>query len=209
MLALTRKIYGGRTLVRILMNDGFRKFALKGKVVDVGGGRAPDYFKYFDTSGTTSIEPLDGSISGIDFEKDPLPYANEAADSLVCANLLEHVYNHRFLVGEMYRILRPDGQLIGFVPFLVQYHPDPHDYFRYTKEALHRIFSDAGFKDIRVDNVGGGPFAANFNNIVISIPRQLATALFPFYWSLDTFFLKLRPKARERYPLGLIFSMKK
>jgi SAM-dependent methyltransferase len=191
------------------MNVGFRGLPLRGVVVDVGGGRSPDYFEYFDTKNVVSIVAVDGSISKINFEKDSLPYSNGSIDTAVCANVLEHIYEHRHLVAEIYRILKPDGELIGFVPFLVQYHPDPHDYFRYTKEALARIFAGAGFRSIRIEIVGGGPFAANFSNIMLSMPRFIAAPLFLVYWPLDRLFLTLRPAARERYPLGFIFSMKK
>ena len=207
MFFMLKKIYAGQSLLRILMNLGFKKYALSGAVVDVGGGREPDYFDYFAMSQTTSVTPVDSSLSGIDFEKDALPFAEGTADTVVCANVLEHVYNQRFLVGEMKRILKPDGMLIGFVPFLIQYHPDPHDYFRYTKEALLKIFSDAGFVHIEVKEVGGGPLLANFNNLILSVPRIVRVLLYPLYAGLDRLFLVLRPGARTRYPLGFIFSM--
>jgi SAM-dependent methyltransferase len=209
MWFILKKIYGDQSLLRILMNIGFRTYSLRGAVIDVGGGRHPDYFKYFDMSNVTSTELVDGSVSGIDFEKDALPYKERSVDTVVCANVLEHVYNHRHLVEEMHRILKSGGMLVGFVPFLIQYHPDPHDYFRYTKEALVRIFTDAGFKDISITTIGGSPIAANFNTIMLSVPRIVRVALFLFYWPLDCLFLKFRPAARERYPLGFIFSMRK
>lgn len=209
MSSILKKVYHDQSLLRILMNVGFARHSLEGLVVDVGGGRHPDYFRYFDTTRVDSIEAIDGSITSIDFEKDALPYKLESVDTIVCANVLEHVYNYRHLVREMHRILKQDGQLIGFVPFLIQYHPDPHDYFRYTKEALERIFADASFHDIVICEIGGGPFAANFNNIMLSVPPWVRAVLFPFYWGLDSLFLKFRPKSRERYPLGFVFSMRK
>ena len=204
-----KKIAEGQTLLRTLMNQGFRGIKLSGVVIDVGGGRHPDYFDYFDTKAVEKILPIDASISKIDFEKDPLPFANASVDTVVCANVLEHVYNYCFLAGEMHRILKPGGRLAGFVPFLIQYHPDPHDYFRYTSEALKRIFEEAGFADITIHSIGGGPFSANFNNLVLSAPRVVSVILYPFYALFDRIFLALRPKARERYPLGFIFEMRK
>ncbi|MCR4276203.1 MAG: methyltransferase domain-containing protein [Candidatus Parcubacteria bacterium] len=204
-----KKIYAGQTLLRILMNLGFKKYRLSGAVADIGGGREPDYFDYFNMTQATSVTPVDSSLSGIDFEKDALPFRNESVDTVVCANVLEHVYNHRFLIGEMKRILKRDGMLVGFVPFLIQYHPDPHDYFRYTKEALLRLFADAGFTDIEVREIGGGPFVANFNNLILSVPRVMRVLLYPIYAGLDRLFLALRPSATTRYPLGFIFSMRK
>ena len=209
MFFILKKIYAGQSLLRVLMNLGFKRYALSGVVVDVGGGRAPDYFEYFGMKHVTYVTPVDGSFSGVDFEKDTLPFMEGSVDTVVCANVLEHVYNHQFLIGEMKRILKPDGTLIGFVPFLIQYHPDPHDYFRYTKEALHRMFSDAGFTDVDIREIGGGPFLANFNNIVLSIPRIVRVLLYPVYAGLDRLFLVLRPFATLRYPLGFIYSMKK
>ncbi|HVM73367.1 MAG TPA: methyltransferase domain-containing protein [Candidatus Paceibacterota bacterium] len=208
-LSISRKIYGGQSLARILMNRGFRAYALRGRVVDVGGGRDPNYFDYFNTTAMTSKEAIDASLSAIDFENDSLPYNDESVDTVVCANVLEHVFNHRHLIVEMHRVLKSTGTLVGFVPFLIQYHPDPHDYFRYTKEALVRLFTDAGLVDVRVETIGGGPFAVNFNNIMLSMPRQIAALFFFIYWPLDCVFLKLRPAARGRYPLGFIFSAKK
>ncbi|MDE2071665.1 MAG: class I SAM-dependent methyltransferase [Patescibacteria group bacterium] len=204
MLATMRTLSRGGSLVRIRMDEAFARHTLRGKVVDVGGGRSPSYLRYFKRDSAT-IEPVDGSISGIDFEKDPLPYKDGSVDTVICANVLEHIYNYRFVVGEIRRILKPGGTLVGFVPFLIQYHPDPHDYFRYTKESLVRIFTEAGFMQVEIRTVGGGPFSANFSNLVLSVPRPLRGLLYVPYAFLDALFLRLRPAARERYPLGYTF----
>jgi len=209
MFTIAKKIAEGQTLLRILMNIGFKDLTISGKVVDVGGGRHPDYFDYFKKDYVSSIEAVDGSISKIDFEKDRLPFADETVDTVVCANVLEHVYNHDRLAREMSRILKKGGTLVGFVPFLINYHPDPHDYFRYTSEALARIFAEAGFEGIAIMRVGRWPFAANYNNLVLSLPIVIRLILLPFCYTADSLFLKLRPKAVERYPLGYIFSAKK
>lgn len=209
MFFTLRKVYQGQSLLRILMNQSFKQFSVSGKVVDVGGARKPDYFDYLKQESVTSVEIVDGLLSKVDFEKDKLPYADGYADSVVLANVLEHVYNHAFLVAEVHRILKKGGTLVGFVPFLIQYHPDPHDYFRYTKEALERIFKSAGFSQVQIVTVGRGPFSVNFNTIVLSFPRLVRVFLFPFYYATDALFLKLRPRVGERYPLGYSFILKK
>ena len=43
LLKYLKHINKGQSLTRILMNFGFADFVLKGKVIDVGGGRSPDY----------------------------------------------------------------------------------------------------------------------------------------------------------------------
>ena len=209
LFSTLKKLFGGQTLARILMNRALGAETLRGKVVDVGGGRHPDYFEFFQKENVTDIEPLDASISGIDFESDTLPYASGSVDTVVSCNVLEHIYNHRFVLGEMERILRSRGTLVGFVPFWVGYHPDPHDYFRYTREALLRLLTDTGFTEVRIREVGGGPFIANFNTIMLSFPRFLRPILYLPYVLLDRVFLVLRPKSRARFPLGFIFIAKK
>lgn len=201
-----KRLLAGQTIARIRMNEALSRETLRGKVVDVGGGRRPDYFDFFQQEQVTSIESLDGSISGIDFEKDALPYADGSVDTAILCNVLEHVYHHSFLLGEIARILAPEGRIIGFVPFWVGYHPDPHDYFRYTREAIEQLLADAGFVDIRVRTVGGGPFMANYNTIILSMPRFIRPIAYLPYVGLDRLFLAMRPRSAERYPLGFIFS---
>jgi len=208
MLLIIKKIAGGQSILRILMNLGFREETVRGVVVDVGGGRSPDYFEYFRQEHLISCTPVDASLGAIDFEKDPLPFPEQYADTVICANVLEHIYNYKFLLSEIHRITKKGGKFLGFVPFLIQYHPDPHDYFRYTKEALEKIVQEAGFKDVCIRSIGGGPFLVNFNNIMLSVPRIVRIILFPIYAALDWLMLAVRPKVRIRYPLGFIFTAK-
>ncbi|MBU0801456.1 MAG: class I SAM-dependent methyltransferase, partial [Alphaproteobacteria bacterium] len=105
-------LYQGRSLTRILMNFELSKYKLIGKVVDIGGARNPDYYKYINIREAT-VEPLDGLISGIDFEVDDLPYADKSIDSIVCCNLLEHIFDNNRLMKEMYRVLAPSGSELG------------------------------------------------------------------------------------------------
>ena len=209
MIRFFNDIIKGHSLARAMMNNTFKLYEITGHVIDVGGGRSPDYYKYLKHNSVCSVEPIDASISGIDFEKDPLPQSDGIADVVICANVLEHIYNHSFLVSEIWRITKDGGKFIGFVPFLVNYHPDPHDYFRYTGEALKRIFESSGFRDIRIEIIGGGPFAVNFNNITLSLPILLRMCVFPVYAFMDWLFLIISPHSRTRYPLGYVFSMRK
>ena len=205
MGSIIRHMWRGQTLMRILMNQSFKSISLSGVVVDVGGARNPDYFSYFDMSKVASVEAIDGMISNIDFETDSLPKADAGVDTVVLCNVLEHIFNHLFLLKEIHRTLRDGGKLVGFVPFLINYHPDPHDYFRYTQEALVRLLTQAGFSDVHIVRVGGGPFYVHFNNVMLSVPWYVRPLLFIPYLLLDKLFLVLRPKAAVRYPLGYTF----
>jgi SAM-dependent methyltransferase len=189
------------------MNVRLSQETLRGKVVDIGGGHRPNYFDYFQREAAgVIIEQLDGSISGIDFEKDPLPYQDNSVDTIILCNVLEHMYNYRFLLDEIYRVMKPSAQMIGFVPFWVGYHADPHDYFRFTDECLERILRDARFQDIHIIRIGGGPILANFNTIMLSFPVFVRPFLFLPYYLFDKIFVRMRPNSVQRNPLGYVFT---
>ncbi len=211
---ILKEIMNGKSFARALFNAELFSLTIRGAVLDVGGGKHQDYLDFLQKEKGVIIQTVDMVVSGkdshqVDFEKDTLPFESKSIDQVLVFNVLEHIYNYNFLVGEMYRVLKDNAELIGFVPFLVNYHPDPHDYFRYTKEALLEIFKRNGFKNISVKEIGRGPFAVNYNNIMLSLPMSFRVVLFPWYYLLDSLFLSLRPKIKERYPLGYLFIAKK
>lgn len=208
-LHIAKELYRGKSLARIVMNLALRSYALHGRVVDVGGGRNPDYFSYLDTTAETSREAVDASITGINFETDQLPFRNGEVDTVLLCNVLEHIYNHQFLLKEIHRVIRPNGSLLGFVPFWVGYHPDPHDYFRYTKEALMRMFKDAGYDSWEIVPLAVTPIMANVNTFVLSLPRPLRPVLFVCSLPVEWLMRKMRPASVERHPLGYIFTARR
>lgn len=199
-------LWRGDSLTRIFLHETMAAFTIRGRVLDVGAGaKRYEYHDHLKQEGKIETKFIDGRTEQIDFEKDALPFENGSIDTLICLNVLEHIFNHRFLLSEMRRVAAPGAQLIGFVPFLVRVHPDPHDYFRYTGEALMRLLQESDFKAIEIKTVGGGPFLVNFNMIVQSIPRPLRVLLYPLHALLDHLFLAFRPNAREKFPIGYTF----
>ncbi len=210
MFSILKGLNQNKSLARLLMNTEIAKHSLSGDVLDIGGGKKPSYVKLFNTGQLNTFNIIDfETIPDYNLEKDRLPYHDASLDQILLFNILEHIYNYRFVVNEAYRVLKKNGVVLGFVPFLVNYHPDPHDYFRYTAEALDKIFSEAGFKDIDIKEIGGGPFYVNFNTILFSMPKISRIVIFPFYYFLDKIYLKLRPKASKRFALGYFFILKK
>ena len=204
--AVLAGLWRGETVLRASMHEALRRCSVSGRVLDVGGARNPRYFSYIAVAPGAAIEAVDGKTHPVDFEADPLPYPEAVFDSAVCCNVLEHVFNHRHLAAEVARVLRPGGRLVGFVPFLIQYHPDPRDYFRYTHEALVRILAEAGFAEVEVLAVGAGPFGAHLNNVCLMLlPRLLRPILALVTWPVILLSVALRPSLLGRYPLGYVF----
>ncbi|MEK7551805.1 MAG: methyltransferase domain-containing protein [Patescibacteria group bacterium] len=211
-IAILKQLAKKKSLLRSLMNIEASNYSISGDVLDLGGGVSPTYFNFLKKEIGTKILNLDLKNEGrekIDFEKDLLPVTTESVQGVLAFNLLEHIYNYRHLTREAARVLKQRGQMIGFVPFLINYHPDPNDYFRYTRESLQKIFTEAGFKEVQIKAIGVGPLAVNFNILAPFLPTILRCLLFPFYYCLDKIILRLRPKMTERYPLGYFFSLTK
>ncbi len=200
-----KRIYSGQSITRILLNESFKETKLIGEVLDIGGARNPDYFNYFDISLLQKVTIVDGKLNNIDFEIDNLPYNTESFDTVICANVLEHIFNYQHLVNESFRVLEKKGFLVGFVPFLIQYHPDPHDYFRYTDESLKKIFMQAGFSHVEIKKIGLGPLMINFNNIMFMFPKSLRSVIAIPYFIFSKILVRLKPALIQRYPIGYTF----
>ena len=84
-----------------------------------------------------------------------LPLKNAMADTVLLADVLEHIYRPQALLAEAFRVLRPGGVLLLNTPFMYWVHEAPHDYYRYTPHALQRLAQDAGFEVLALDAVGG------------------------------------------------------
>jgi len=216
MFSHIQSIARGKTLMRTLMNERVRRYALAGLVVDIGGGEGPSYLEYFSRRSLVRRVSLDGassrsaSVVPIDLERDALPFPAGAADTVLLFNILEHIFNHTHLLAEVRRIIAMHGVVYGFVPFFINYHPDPHDFFRYTKEALARLFAGSGFETAELAEIGTGPFGLIFNIMtVIAAPLSPLIALFfPFFYAADRAYQSVRPHAIERFPLGYFFVLR-
>lgn len=209
-----KEVWRGKDLYRIFMNEECRNQTVRGKVLDIGSGvKLASYHRFLKKEKDAAVECLDLCFDGesgrrIDLEKDFLPHATAGVDTLLLFNVLEHLYNYSLVLSEIKRVLKPGGKLIGAVPFLVAYHPDPHDYWRYTKEALEKIFMTAGFTNIQIKPFGYGPCVAAFSQMEMIIPKILKIFLVPSVLFFDWLIVKLRPKMnKERFSLGLFFRV--
>ena len=145
----------------------------------------------------------------IDLEK-PLPIKENEFDYVLCFSLLEHIFNYKLLIGESRRVLKENGKLIGFVPFLKDIHPDPNDYFRYTYSTLRKLFKETGFKEIKVEAIGCGPFSASYSLIAFIFPRFIKFIIVAIVIMMDNLLITIKKKLnKNQYPLGYYFECQK
>jgi SAM-dependent methyltransferase len=89
-----------------------------------------------------------------------VPSPAESFDGVLSSQVLEHVADPRLYLGEAYRLLRPGGSLILSTHGVWPYHPDPTDFWRWTKDGLLREIGRAGFEVRMVQGVLGLETAA-------------------------------------------------
>lgn len=213
---LIKETFKGKTLPRILINNRMRRTEkIGGRILDLASGAIrPSYFRFLKIDKKAKI--ISVNISGemkpdikADLEK-RFPFKDREFDNVFCFNLLEHIYNYKNVIKESFRVLKNNGRFIGTIPFLGSVHGDPDDYFRYTKSSLKKIFRQAGFKEIRIEALGYGPFSVNYYMIAFLFPKFLRIfLLFPAIF-LDKIIIKLNKKhGKEKYVLMYYFESKK
>ena len=74
-----------------------------------------------------------------------LPYADNTVDAIYCEAVLEHLENPVRAVDEMFRVLKPGGNVIAITPFLQAFHGYPNHFQNFTVIGHSRLFSRAGF----------------------------------------------------------------
>ena len=126
-----KSLLSGYTLTRTLMDIEAKSFPLSGNVLDVGSkSNKASYYDKIDVNCLkitySDINPQSEGVIKLDFEQ-RLLISDEFFDGVIAMNILEHVYNYNLFLSEVYRVLKPEGILVGCVPFLIPYHADPDD----------------------------------------------------------------------------------
>ncbi len=147
-------------------------------VADFGSGLSPyralfglRFTRYFavDLPGNPSADAV------IDPEG-RMPLVNGAVDCVLSTQVLEHVPEPTAYLGEAFRVLRPGGHLVISTHGCWTYHPDPTDYWRWTKDGLTRTIERAGFTVTTVTSVLSLPSVALqfwLNGTYRRMPRRL------------------------------------
>ena len=84
-----------------------------------------------------------------------VPADAQSFDAVLSTQVLEHVEQPARYLSECFRVLRSEGRLLLSTHGIFLYHPDPEDYWRWTRAGLERAVRDAGFEVDRVDGIIG------------------------------------------------------
>ena len=75
-----------------------------------------------------------------------VPLGDSTVDVVLSTQVLEHVPAPGSYLEEAGRVLKPGGRLLLSTHGYWMYHPDPADYWRWTKDGLRKVIEEAGFQ---------------------------------------------------------------
>ena len=200
----------GKSLGRILINYTFSQFELSGKALDLGSGiGSPSYRRFMRYKEPFSITYSDyygenENLVRINLEE-PFTIEGESYDYVTCFSVLEHIYHFQNVVRESHRVLKKGGKFIGSTPFIHIFHPDPCDYFRYSHQALIRIFEEENYTCQRMIYLGFGPFSLAVSSWIGLVPKVLKLFFVLPAIYLDVLFSKFTKSPVMRYALNYFY----
>lgn len=169
---------------------------LKGCVYDLGCGERP--FEAFILSYANKYVGVDWSNTPHKLKADvvsdlnkPLLIDDGVADVVFSISVLEHLCEPKVMLGEAFRILKPNGSLMLQVPWQWWIHEEPFDFYRYTPYGLNYLIGSAGFVDIKVEPMAGffSTMTLKFNYFtlhMLRVPKPirafLKVLLMPFWF---------------------------
>jgi SAM-dependent methyltransferase len=197
--------YKTKSLFRREEYKALSRLSIDGAILDVGGSKKSGYHELIKGDHTITTGNIDASYGAdIIFDaQEPWPYEAGSFDGVLLVNLLEHLYHYEVAIEESFRVLKPGGKIVVVVPFFFPAHPSPHDYWRFTGEALAKILAEAGFRDSKVTPLGSGVFSARY----VAIDRLMPGIIrFTGYYTcryvvlvLDSIFTTIARALRKKY----------
>lgn len=188
------------------------RVSIDGAILDVGGSKKSGYLEVIGGTHEVTVGNIDGSY-GADLifdAQEPWPFEDASFDAVLFMNLLEHLYDYERAVEEARRVLRPGGRVVGVVPFMLNVHGSPSDHFRYTRFTLERMFQEAGFEQVHVEELGTGAFSVVYHALIgFVLWNWMADLLIPLAKALDSLMLRIKPgnkMSAKEMPLGYYFE---
>ena len=161
---------------RRLMNDVLRDFAATvpsdAFALEIGCGHY-DHRPYFPQLPLRRLDIDAKHGPSVVGDGHRLPLADDTVDVALALSVLEHVHDPYQVVRETFRIMKPGGRVLVWVPFFFGVHAFPGDVSRFTEEGLRICFERAGFDIARSDSRRYAGLFLNLNDAVhFTLPRR-------------------------------------
>lgn len=180
------------------------------RVLDVGCGVKP-YYPFFAgvVSEYVGVDVVENPAAELLGPVEALPVEDASFDVVLCTQVLEHCDDPAQAVRELRRVTRPGGRVLASTHGVQVYHPSPADYWRWTHEGLHRLFTtSAEWSTVTVEPAAGtGAALAMLLGTYVEIALRRSVLARPPVWALNRLGAALDarvPSLREPVPGSLI-----
>ena len=207
------KIYPGSVHIAYLQAEAYLPIIMNhiaGRMLDCGCDQVPYYEVYRDQILENICLDWKGTRSEIpwvdvwaDMNED-LPFESGFFDSILCTDILPHVWKPEELFKEFCRILKPGGKVVLtsiFNNWLVE---PPHEFGHYSEYALRRFCEENGFSVVQIESYGGHADVL-LDTLNKGMTGRVSNRIFRMIRALviSTPWYKVnRAKTRHLYPLG-------
>jgi SAM-dependent methyltransferase len=151
--------------LRALEYERLKEVKLTGPILDVGGGSKSLYRNMLPTDSLYQSVNIDPAIQPtfLTTPGEPFPIPDNSFETCLCFNTLEHIYDSKFVIREIYRVLKPEGLLHISVPFIFRIHGHPDDYFRATPNWWRETLMQTGFSRVDLHPLIWGRYTSGAN----------------------------------------------
>jgi len=133
---------------RKFLEERLRLIAGQDSVLDIGSGvkfqkQLNSYQDLFKNMKYISLDINPAVKPDIVGDIHRLPIVNNSFAAVICHSVLEHARQPFLAAGEIYRVLKPGGIALIYLPFLFSYHGNRQylDYWRFTKDGVAELFN--------------------------------------------------------------------
>jgi len=138
----------------------------KSKFFEIGCGRCETLSAFsklgLDVSGVDSSKRAKefapkniSKLEILDISKDKLPFEDNEFDVIFTKSVIEHISDPKFLITEIFRVLKPGGIFIVLTPDWISqmhtFYEDPTHVHPYQLKGLEDLFKMNGFKNIKTE----------------------------------------------------------
>jgi SAM-dependent methyltransferase len=125
------------------------------RVLDFGCGDRP-YEPLIRSRGFEYIaSDLDGNVDVVFQPGTAVPIPDSSLAGILSTQVLEHVWDLDWYLGECRRMLEPEGWLLLSTHGVWLYHPHPTDYRRWTREGLRRELEGRKLQVVAIQGLVG------------------------------------------------------
>jgi len=207
-----RETFRGRSIYRILFQrEVYKNYKyIKGSVLDIGSGANPSYLKYLPKGidyKKTDYVKKDGVDEILDFNQ-VFPFEDNSFDTVLLFHNLYIAKDPHKTIGEVKRVLKPNGFVLISSPFGMNIMAEPNDFRRFTKEGLDNLFNNLDMEIVYVKSIGDrfSVIANTLHAFLLIAPIRI------IFNSIAIICDKLIPRGMKKnhpFPIGYFYVVRK